>query len=402
MRRALRARRVTRRKKSQSPRPFSPRYCIHADLNMNTSAMWHARDRAHCAWSLRESFDFFCESDADWEVKRQLYIERLRQSQVDEHAASFVFWQNNWEPNFACNFEARPGDPGDGSKWLCDPHKLKHSKRCVLYSFGSAGNFMWEISMHERLGSSCEIHTFDHTLKFGSVHPPAYVHYHYWGIGTKDQWADKERSVGIFTLATIQQMLGHEGVFIEVLKIDVEGAEYSTIQPLVAAQRFEHVHQLLIELHYERVPTKYPPRPTRSHPWSRLAPPAIVQPPAAHHAFFWTLTHAGWAIFHKEPNTAYAMGGCVEYAFVRLSWNTTDLLRIARQKWCIGGWRNLHSTMHPVCDGWGVLREGEPMFKHNGYETDHEGVLELDPAHGTFRSRVTRKQPPPPPRRNAR
>jgi hypothetical protein len=133
-----------------------------------------------CAWSARESLGFFCFTDAEWRLKREIFVESLRQSAVDEHPVPYIFWQNNWEPNFSCAFERRPGAPGDGAKWVCDPHRIEaaslsssspSSSGCLLYSFGSANNFRWEESMHELL-PSCEIHTFDHTVKNGSVQLP--------------------------------------------------------------------------------------------------------------------------------------------------------------------------------------------------------------------------------------
>ena len=130
-----------------------------------------------CAWSARESSGFFCFTDAEWRLKRKIFVESLRQSAVDEHPVPYIFWQNNWEPNFSCAFERRPGAPGDGAKWVCDPHRIEaalsssSSSGCLLYSFGSANNFAWEESMHDLL-PSCEIHTFDHTVKNGSVRLP--------------------------------------------------------------------------------------------------------------------------------------------------------------------------------------------------------------------------------------
>ena len=378
-----------------------------ASNGRRSEALWRNVSLPHCAWSQRESFGFFCETDADWRLKRQRFVEALRQSEVDEHPASYIFWQNNWEPNFACGFEERPGAPGDGAKWLCDPHRIfprndvaptarelqPPTARCVLYSFGSMGFFEWEDAMHAR-ESSCEIHTFDHTMKYGSVRPPPHVQYHYWGIGSSDRWIHLDRQVGIFTLETIRRMLGHQGVAVEVLKIDVEGAEYATILPLVESGHFQDVRQLQIELHYELVP-----RARARNLWDKfvhLRRPKIVHPPSAHHRFFWALVNAGWAIFHKEPNTACALpeatriptapsrrlsftliphpgrpdalGGCVEYSLVRLSWDTAELLKESRAHWCVGGWFNSENTMRPVCKGWGPLAAEAPAFKHLGYE----------------------------------
>ena len=203
-------------------------------------------------------------------------------------------------------------------------------------------------------------------------------------LGVNDTWTDRRQSVGIFSLETIRRMLGHQGRMVEALKIDVEGAEYAPILPAVEAGRFDHVRQLLIELHYERWPMQYPPRA----PWRRR--PKIVQPPSMHHRFFWAMVRAGWAIFHKEPNTAYALGSCVEYALLRLAWNASELIEAAKTRWCVGGWLNQADTFRPRCQGWGPLPAGEPTFRHLGYLQDtsrpHQALVR-DDVTGLFKPR---------------
>lgn len=206
--------------------------------------------QASCAWSAHESDAFFCVSDEDWARKRQIFVESLRQSAVDDHPVPYIFWQNNWEPNFSCAFERRPGAPGDGAKWVCDPHRIVE-RECLLYSFGSANNFAWEESMHALL-PACEIHTFDHTVRNGSVHTSGdYVRFHHWGVGGVDRWLSRTRNVGVFTLGTIRRMLGHEGRAVEVLKIDVEGAEYDLLMPLIQSRAFDFVRQLQVKRRWQ-------------------------------------------------------------------------------------------------------------------------------------------------------
>lgn len=97
---------------------------------------------------------------------------------------------------------------------------------------------------------------------------------------------------------------------------------------------------------------------------------------------------AGWAIFHKEPNTAYAMGGCVEYGFIRLAWDAADLLRQAKACWCIKGWWNGVCSYRPVCRGWGPLPEGAPTLRHLGYHRCGADRL-VSPGNATNRRRST-------------
>ena len=45
-----------------------------------------------CRTSMTESFGFFCEDAAAWARRKQIYLRRLRASEVDLHPASFIFW----------------------------------------------------------------------------------------------------------------------------------------------------------------------------------------------------------------------------------------------------------------------------------------------------------------------
>jgi hypothetical protein len=94
---------------------------------------------------------------------------------------SNAWFQNHYEPEFACRHERRIGRLGDGGKWVCDPHRITAKKDCLIYSVGSNNDFSFEEHVKKDIGEHCEIHTFDpgnyteKAAEFG-------VHYHMWGI----------------------------------------------------------------------------------------------------------------------------------------------------------------------------------------------------------------------------
>jgi hypothetical protein len=202
-----------------------------------------------------------------------------------------VWYQENWEPIFTCQGEERQG-LGDGPKWLCDPYKLKSpSGHCVVYSIGSNNDFYFEQAIVERIGSHCEVHTFDHTSEPGGPQPQ---NFHRWGLAAQDSADGKLK-----TLATIVKTLGHKRV--DVFKIDCELCEWKTFH-----QWFEHLQptQVLVELHYG----------------TEGASPVPAE------KFMLYMRSKGYAVFHKEPNTLGCDGDCIEYAFIRLAptfWSST-------------------------------------------------------------------------------
>ena len=121
---------------------------------------------------------------------------------------------------------------------------------------------------------------------------------------------------------------------INTLKVDIEGAEYEAIMPLLVDGSLDSVHQLLLEIH--------------------LAP----QAPAKIHTFMWALAGRGWVIFSKEANPLCLCN--YEYSFLNLGWNGRDLISQAKQHWCIGGWEPAGhwgaTTTSMACRSWGPLQ----------------------------------------------
>jgi Methyltransferase domain len=114
------------------------------------------------------------------------------------------------------------------------------------------------------------------------------VKYHAWGLAAKDDGGNMK------TLSTIQKELGHDqpGYVLEILKVDVEGSEWTVFNPLLEMRDFPFARQLLIELH-----------PTDLNATRR---------------YFELMHEIGYRIAHKEPNTE--QGGILqEYNFFKLN-----------------------------------------------------------------------------------
>jgi hypothetical protein len=205
---------------------------------------------------------------AEVEMKRYFHdLQLTRQVMTNDREAKH-FFARNWEPSYSCSVQLRLGCPGDGGKWICDPHIHLQTDNCVVYSFGSNDEFSFETAIYE-FNPACKVHTFDPTVP-RPTHKPLFLHYHRWGLGTTDA---HNKSMGIyFTLPDIMRRLGHDHV--NVLKLDCEGCEldFWTLDAPPGA-----VHQMQVEVHWDG-------RPQRLHD------------------FFNFLTRKGLAIFQKEPN----------------------------------------------------------------------------------------------------
>lgn len=257
----------------------------------------------------RESLGFFDDIREDeWKLLQNKVRSVYPNTKGDPRQGSqlsSVWFQNHYEPDFACRHERRIGSLGDGGKWVCDPYRISKKKDCLVYSVGSNGDASFEAAIQKDIGQHCEIHTFD----FGDynetvVQQAPGVHYHQWGLGTKNEGNLK-------TLKETVRLLGHANRTIDLFKIDCEGCELTSF-----ASWFESgaiLKQILLEL----------------HSWGKgpRAPAEIQNPQTTD--MFERLYKEGYVIFHKEPNLlAWGAWKCIEYAFIKMS---PDFVGLGRQ-----------------------------------------------------------------------
>ena len=161
----------------------------------------------------------------------------------------------------ACPTSTRVGDRGDGGWWLCTPKRPK--SWCVVYSFGIKDNFSFDQAMVKR---GCEVHGFDpspdglaskrayegvgavyHDFGVGDVdktYGPGTVPFHWPGIGyLRDS---NTRPWTLRRIPTIQTTLGKDKDP-TILKLDVEGTEWSVLEDIVASTSWE---QFMVEFHF--------------------------------------------------------------------------------------------------------------------------------------------------------
>ena len=142
-------------------------------------------------------------------------------------------------------------------------------------------DFSFEESVLKDISNKCEVHTFDPTIGSNPSNKPANVQFHPWGLSQRSHGNMK-------TVKDIISILGHETRKIDIFKIDCEGCEWETFSTWFEVS---NIHQIQVELHNVNK--------------------AID--------FFEKIIKNGYVVFHKEPNIAYSNGGCIEYAFIKMS-----------------------------------------------------------------------------------
>jgi len=216
-----------------------------------------------------------------------------------------------YEPLWTCPDIEMVGNFHDGVKWVCGIRRMR--KGCNVYSFGSNGDDQFERDILKK--TRCEVFTFDPTLsleKERMLSTNIRKNFHAVGLASYDgvmEIKGSERKV--LSLKTIMKSLNH--MHIDILKVDIEGAEYDVLEGLNLSG-FPEIGQILVEVHAfkylqelnksgitEEVPSKL-----------RLKLDRLFQ----------VLETAGFRLFHKEINVLWSrpqysnMG--VEYAFLRV------------------------------------------------------------------------------------
>ena len=140
----------------------------------------------------------------------------------------------------------------------------------IVYSLGIGQDISFDLSLIERFGVNVE--AFDPTPKvqkwIASQSLPPEFHFHPEGIARHDgeeafylppredwvshsiiparQYGNQSVRLPVLRLSTAMKRLGH--THIDILKMDIEGAEYAVIEDIVSSEI--PVNQLLVEFHH--------------------------------------------------------------------------------------------------------------------------------------------------------
>ncbi len=152
--------------------------------------------------------------------------------------------------------------------WTIDPTGLDAGS--IVYSFGAGQDISFDLSLIAAFG--CQVYAFDptprsiawiedqdlppgfHFFPFGiaahdgqaTFNPPLNRDHISYTILPRPETAHEAIQVPVYRLRTIMQRLGHE--HIDLLKMDVEGAEYALLEEM--GQSDLAIGQLLVEFHH--------------------------------------------------------------------------------------------------------------------------------------------------------
>ncbi|KAG9123839.1 hypothetical protein FRC07_013797 [Ceratobasidium sp. 392] len=165
----------------------------------------------------------------------------------------YTLW-DFFTPSFQCPHAVeRIGINADGGKYVCGLHRIADKPDCVIYSFGINGESSFEAELLERT-SGCQVWGYDFSVQsFGPEvaknRKIAYrSHFQAWGLAGSSNHGPGQNPP-MYTLPELMELNGH--TFIDVLKIDIEGYEFSTLTDLLKAYAGQPLPfgQLQVEIH---------------------------------------------------------------------------------------------------------------------------------------------------------
>jgi FkbM family methyltransferase len=206
-------------------------------------------------------------------------------------------------PQLQATKELHGGRPVTGfGAWTICPERI--TSKSIVYSIGVGDDISFELSLIRSFGLTVifafdptptsiswlarqhapeefrllqyAISDFDGSARFYPHENPNSVAH---SLITREATAAQSVDVQVRTLSTVMAELGHS--YIDLLKMDIEGAEYAVIDNLIS-QKVE-VHQLLVEFHHL----------DRSTPGMR---------PGRTKDAIQKLNRAGFKIFHVTPS----------------------------------------------------------------------------------------------------
>lgn len=207
---------------------------------------------------------------------------------------------NRFPPNYLCWPEERVGGFDDGGKWVCSPRSLLKSGSCVIYSFGSKLNFLFENALLD-INPDCQIHVFDPTPSLqkqaGNKKFRKNIFFHSVALtgDSPNPVVIENTEVERKTLDQFVNELGHD--HIDILKIDIENSEWNQMIPQKSNSfwRSGKIGQIQIEIHvYDKNIQKF-------------------------YDLVNQISSLGFSLFHTELNIYNIL--CWEFAFLNLNYN---------------------------------------------------------------------------------
>ncbi|XP_005107580.1 methyltransferase-like protein 24 isoform X2 [Aplysia californica] len=145
-----------------------------------------------------------------------------------------------------CKRKLRMGYVGDGGWEICDDSGIRPKQHdCLVYSFGVVNEFSFEDDVSRLY--DCEVHSFNPLASGDDYNRSKKIQAHSFSIGRNSEISEDGKE--LYTLPDIRTILHHSKNNIDVMKMDIEGAEWPALAGMLQFDELSQVKQLLVEFH---------------------------------------------------------------------------------------------------------------------------------------------------------
>ena len=218
----------------------------------------------------------------------------------------------------------------DGGKWMCGLSFLGRVRPCVVYSIGSNFDDTFESDLQRlvrtaRAGIGCDVEIYDPTLetkKYGSTKVKDFREklakdrtgsLHLIGLSGDAVLKDHKGRIGKLPMLTLPQMLASNNhTCVDVLKIDVDGAESSTLRDTDWSSMC--IGMLLLEHHGRNIQKMTGKAYTIGHALANVR----------------RLEQSGLLLYSQEVVCPYC-DGATELAFINVTW-AREMITVGKEE----------------------------------------------------------------------
>ncbi|KAK6168056.1 hypothetical protein SNE40_021958 [Patella caerulea] len=146
---------------------------------------------------------------------------------------------------YDCKKIVRYGNTGDGGWDICEDSYYVPSKNSIVYSFGIFNDFSFDDDISER--RHLRVHSFDPTNNMSDHQRSDLITFHALGIAHYTGYSPEGWKMA--TLKDIKTQLGHNQEKVEIVKMDIDEAEWAMFPEIIFSESLKDTKQLLMEWH---------------------------------------------------------------------------------------------------------------------------------------------------------
>ncbi|XP_060078851.1 probable methyltransferase-like protein 24 [Ylistrum balloti] len=163
--------------------------------------------------------------------------------------STYAWYFNNIQT--ICGHMKRFGKVNDGGWDVCVEDSMVRRDSCLVYSFGIDFDFSFDDDISEQWG--CVVHSFDPSMDTSSHQRSPKVSFHNLGLSNVNAIMPKTEWT-MMTFNKVRETLGHQTVFPDIIKMDIEDWEWHVIPEMLSSKVLNNVKQFLVEFHFSNIP----------------------------------------------------------------------------------------------------------------------------------------------------